>query len=133
MADDVAFRVTGLRELARAFKKAGDVDGPKAIRQANLAAARSIADAARPLLPVVTGRLQASLRPLATQRASRVVLGNARVPYAMAVHWGTGPRPGLRGPHNIKRRAVVWEARNRFAAEVRRQYERELGVVVGRI
>lgn len=71
-----------------------------------------VADA-RPRLPVRTGRLAKTMRPLSTQTAGRVVLGSARTPYAQAVYWGTGPRPGKRGPHNIKRHRVMHEALDR--------------------
>jgi hypothetical protein len=133
VADDVAFRVEGLREFITALRRATDVEVPKAIRQANLSAAKTIADAARPQLPVRSGALQGSLRPLATQQASRVVLGNARVPYANAIHWGTGPREGQRGPHNIKGRPVLWLARQRFAEQVRAEYEKQLREILRRV
>lgn len=133
MADDVAFKVEGLQQLITALRRAEDVDTPKAIREANLHAAQTIADAARPLLPELSGSLQRSLRPLATQRAARVALGNAKTPYANAVHWGTGPREGLRGPHNIKPRPVVWQTRQKFAEKVREEYEKEITAILRRV
>lgn len=48
-----------------------------------------------------TGWLASTWRPTGAKTVATVAFGGAVAPYANAVHWGTGPRPGLRGPHNI--------------------------------
>ena len=62
---DASFRVEGLDELRRAFRKI-DADLPKALRQENLTAAQIVATAALPNVPVYSGRLAASVRASAT-------------------------------------------------------------------
>lgn len=129
--DEPVIKVEGLTELRRTLKRLGD-DAAKQLREANLAAARTIVDSALPNVPVVSGRLRGSVKALASQTAARMKAGSAAVPYAAAVHWGTGPRPGLRGPHNIRRRAFLWDARERLAGEVRDRYERDLEALIDR-
>lgn len=60
--------------------------------------------------PRRSGSLAASWRPGATKTQAVVRFGNASVPYANAIHWGTGPRPGKRGPHNIPGRQFATSA-----------------------
>lgn len=129
--DEPVIKVEGLTELRRTLKRLGD-DAAKQLREANLAAARTIVDSALPNVSVVSGRLRGSVKALASQTAARMKAGSAAVPYAAAVHWGTGPRPGLRGPHNIRRRAFLWDARERLAGEVRDRYERDLEALIDR-
>jgi hypothetical protein len=51
--------------------------------------------------PRRSGMLGASWRPGSAKTQAVVRFGGSAVPYANAVHWGTGARPGKRGPHNI--------------------------------
>lgn len=129
---DIDLRVEGLRDLNRTLKKIAD-DAPKVLKEANLKAARLIVADALPRVPVGTspydrhpGALKASIKALATPTTARMKAGSAAVPYAPAVHWGTGPREGQKGPHNIKRNAFLWDAREKLLREVRDQYEKEL-------
>lgn len=132
MADDLGIQVEGLSELRRTLKRFAD-DAPKAMREANLAAARTVIAAALPNVPVRSGALKRTIKPLASATAARMKLGGTNaVPYAAAVHWGTGPRPGLRGPHKIRRRAFLWDARQSLSREVRDQYERDLEALITR-
>lgn len=100
-------QVRGAKQLRRTLKKAGvDVKQLKAINleAAQIAAAAAVARApiggpyqrrgrGRPRAP---GRLKASVRPFATQRAGVIRAGSAaRVPYAGPIHWGW-PRRGIR-------------------------------------
>jgi HK97 gp10 family phage protein len=136
VADEITIKVEGLRDLNKTLKRLAD-DAPKALRQANLAAAKAIVAEALPHVPVGTsqydrhqGALKKSVKALASATASRMKAGSAAVPYAPAVHWGTGPRPGLKGPHNIKRNAFLWNARQRLLKEVRDEYEKELEALI---
>lgn len=52
--------------------------------------------------PRRSGQLAASWRPGSSKTQATVKFGGARVPYANAIHWGVGARPGQRGPHNIR-------------------------------
>lgn len=93
-------KVRGAKQLRRTLKKAGvSVKDLKAINleAAQIAAAAAVARApvggpyrrrgrGRPRAP---GRLKASVRPYATQRAGVIRAGSkSRVPYAGPIHWG---------------------------------------------
>ncbi len=105
-------QVTGIREL-RAALKAAEGHLPSELRKGLNEVANLIVVDARPHIPVRTGRLAGTLRARSTQTAAQVVLGTARTPYAQAVYWGTGPRTGMRGPHNIKAHRVMHESLDR--------------------
>lgn len=59
-------------------------------------AAKLIAEAVRPLIPKQSGRLASGL----TVAGGEVRIGGVR--YAGPIEFGVGPRPGMRGPHNIR-------------------------------
>ena len=104
MSDGDRVQVEGARELRAALDRlALDLDD---FTEAHAAVAVLIEDAARPRIRSRSGRLAASGRASGTKTAAVLAYG---VVYANAVHWGTGPRPGRRGPHNI--------APNRFASD----------------
>lgn len=85
MADQV--HVLGGRELRRTLKRAG-LDMKK-LTQANREAANTVAAAAVATAPARSGRLKASVRAGATQRAGVVRAGRkGTVPYAGPIHWG---------------------------------------------
>ena len=102
--------VTGLREVQRAIRLVGDTELKGALRDANRGLAQQVVRKALPKVPVKTGRLRKSVRALASQNSAVVKAGTAAVPYAAAQHWGVGPRPGRRGPHNIKARPFLRDA-----------------------
>lgn len=85
--------VEGGRRLRSSLKKAG-VD-MKRLSAINRKAATMVANAARPATPRLTGRLAASVRAGATQRAGVVRAGRKSLPYAGPIHWGW-PRRGIR-------------------------------------
>lgn len=91
--------VEGMAELRAAFRKlGGDMEE---FRQVNAQVAGWVGPQAAQAAPRQSGMLAASWRPSGTIAAATIRFGGAAVPYANAVHWGTGPRPGRRGPHNI--------------------------------
>lgn len=119
-------QVTGIRDLRAALKTA---EGrlPSELRKGLNEVANIIVVDARPRIPVgPTGRLAKSLRARSTQTAAQVVLGTARTPYAQAVYWGTGPRAGQRGPHNIKAHQVMHESYDRNLAPITNALRRVL-------
>jgi hypothetical protein len=101
MAKRATVEVEGARQLRATLKKAGaQLEDFKEIhRQVGVYVEREAAHRA----PRRSGALAASGRPGAAKTQATIRFGGARVPYANAVHWGTGPRAGLRGPHNIRR------------------------------
>ena len=89
--------VEGVKDLRRDLK-ALDKALPKELTKALKAAAEEVLPTARALAPKRSGRLAASLR--ASGAGNRASI-RSRLPYANAVHWGTGTRPHRTGPHNI--------------------------------
>ena len=86
MAKSDSIRVRGLNEAVRALKVIGVP--AKEISQAGFEAGQVVADEARTLVPVKTGKLKNSIRVAKQQRAIVVRAGGARVPYANPIHWG---------------------------------------------
>lgn len=91
--------VRGARELRRTLKNLGDDLGDFTDVHARIGTLVGREGAAR--VHSRTGALAGSARPAKSKTAAAVRFGGARLPYAGAVHWGTGARPGRRGPHNI--------------------------------
>lgn len=122
--------IRGLPELRSGLKAISD-QAPKELRKANLDAAKAVVARALPNVPVRTGKLRQSVKALATERAARMKAGGTvAVPYAPAVHWGTGSREGQRGPHNIKPNPFLWNARETLAKEMKADYEKVLEGVI---
>jgi HK97 gp10 family phage protein len=117
--------VEGARELQARIRELGDAGLRKELRDANKSVAQIVVDAALPNVPVgKTGNLQRSVKASGTQTSAYGKAGSpARVPYAAAIHWGTGPRPGTRGPHNITGRPFLWDAADQTINRAVREYE----------
>ncbi len=96
---DPVVRVDGARELRVALKQLGD--DLEDFKDIHAQVGGLVIAAARARIRSRSGRLAASGRPGAAKTNATIRFGGARVPYAGAVHWGTGARRGLRGPHNI--------------------------------
>ena len=79
-------RVEGLKRLRATMRKAS-LDMTQ-LRDLNRAAASRVAVVARNSTPRRSGRLAASLRSSASQRAGTVKAGRKSIPYAGVVHWG---------------------------------------------
>lgn len=79
-------RVEGAKMLRRTLKKSGA--DMKKLSAVNRKAATVVANAAKPTTPRLTGKLAASVRTGATQRAGIVRAGRKTIPYANAIHWG---------------------------------------------
>lgn len=81
--------VTGTSELRRLLRKVESKDINKALREANKGAANVIAERAKELVPVSSGRLKKSIGSRASQSSGSIKAGSAgRVPYAGPIHFG---------------------------------------------
>lgn len=97
----------------------------KELRVPGLAAATRVAVEARSLVPVASGDLRGTIRPLASQRGAKVAAGNARVPYAGVTEWG-GTTPKRNHAGRTKRRPAqrfLGRAVERTRDDVVRIYE----------
>lgn len=116
-----SIRVEGAANLRRTLKKAGyDV---KKFSQVNRAAAQVVASASKSTAPKRTGRLAASIRAGATQKAGVIRAGRKTVPYANPIHWGWFKR-GIRPNPWLSRTAQATEP------QWRSQYERHMDDIV---
>ncbi|CAB0660738.1 hypothetical protein [Corynebacterium diphtheriae] len=102
--------VEGAARLRRTLKKAGgDLDD---LKEANRRAAKAIKPIAEGMAPVLTGRLQASIRVGATRKAGILRAGRKTVAYAGPVHWGW-PAHGIKANPFMSNAAIrnqhVWE------------------------
>lgn len=109
--------VTGLMELARDAKLAGDVAVPRAMRLSNLEIAKEVANKGRAGAPVGKaadgdahpGMLAGSVRGTASPMSASVVAGGPKQPYTQAVHWGW-PKHNITANPFLKRGAAGVEA-----------------------
>lgn len=115
MASQPGVKVEGLKGLVRALKRAEADDLLALLKAANAEAAKDVEQTARPLAPVLTGRLVGSLRSSGTARAGVVRLGKASVPYAQPIHFGWPKR-------HIQPQPFLYEALDRRIEEVTRLY-----------
>ena len=83
----VQVKVEGMWEFRKALR-AVDTEFPKQLRKGLNTVAEQVADEAATRVPVRSGGLKASIRPLSTQSEGRVVMGRARVPYAGWIEFG---------------------------------------------
>lgn len=103
------------------------------IKRLNLDAAKMVEREAKDRVPVQSGKLQQSIRSSGQVGKGVVRVGNARVPYAMPIHWGwaTRPRkkwgtPGRVGGGPIAGNPFLTDALDAKRPEIVRLYAREL-------
>lgn len=126
MPSGMRVEVEGVSGLARALRKAGDEESRQFLLDANREAAKTVENAAAPLIPRRTGKLSASLRSTGTAKGGVVMLGKARVPYAGPLHFGwfkRGIRPGL----------WLFSALDRRRGEVEEIYFKRLDELLARV
>lgn len=87
--------IVGAQELASTFGRASRQVSDLSEPDTDLA--QQLKGQAARRAPRRTGRLAASGRVV----GAVVTFGNANVDYAIPANFGTGPRVGLRGPHNV--------------------------------
>lgn len=83
---DAGIKVVGLNEAIRTLKLLGTPGAE--IAKAGQESADLIANEARTLVPVKSGKLKGSIRTAKLQRRVVVRAGGTRVPYANPIHWG---------------------------------------------
>ena len=128
-AGGTVVQVEGLRQLRAALNQLGDDLGD--MSEVNSRVGSIVIGAASPRVHSRSGSLAGSGRAGTAKTRAVVRYGGARIPYANAVHWGTGPRRGLRGPHNIAPNTFVVDAAHAteptwvdlFMAEVERRID----------
>jgi hypothetical protein len=86
MAEQAGIKVAGLKQAIKALQAVG-VPADE-IKTANANAAELVLAAARPLVPVRSGRLVGTLRVGKALNKATVSAGRASVPYANPIHWG---------------------------------------------
>lgn len=136
MPKGMRIEVEGVSSLARAMRKAGDEGSREFLLAANKEAAATVETAARPLVPVRTGSLVASLRSTGTAKGGVVLIGKARVPYAGPIHFGwfaarTWGRTVARRP--IRPQPFLFDALDRRRGEVEEIYYQRLDELLARV
>lgn len=109
--------VSGLKELARDAKVAGDTAVPAAMRLSNLEIAKEVAAKGRAGAPVGkasegdshSGALAGSVRGTAGVATASVLAGGPKQPYAQAIHWGW-PKHNITANPFLQRGAAGVEA-----------------------
>lgn len=80
-------RVEGARQMRRALKAAGD--GLDELKDAHQEAARIVLAEADQRVPRRSGALAATGRVNRAASKASILYGNAKVPYAPPIHWGS--------------------------------------------
>lgn len=83
-----AVQVEGMDELRKGLRHINDVGLNQAYKDANKEIADEIVQRALPNVPVLTGKLKASVKAFGNLSGALGKAGNAAVPYAAAIHWG---------------------------------------------
>lgn len=94
--------VEGLRELSKAIRDLEDKELKKGLRQANLEAAKVVADGARSKVPIRSGRARASVKPSAGQKFASIRAGGNRAAYFGWLDFGGTRRPREMKPSRRK-------------------------------
>lgn len=121
------FAVDGARELRRQLKAVqSGIDGMKEVHRET---AELVGDRAADLVPVRTGRLQATIRASGQAAGAVVRAGFASVPYAGPIHFGWPTRPnsdkGWRGGPIVPQ-PFLYDALDDRHDEVIRMYEQRV-------
>lgn len=117
-------QIEGLKELQRELNKLG-ADAKNDMKPAHQEAAKTVAEASRPLAPVLTGRLAESLRASATKTSGRVRAGNVSVPYAGPIHFGWPARA-------IRANPFIYHALDERRADVVALYDKRMGEIIAK-
>lgn len=122
-ATKTAIEVKGLRKLNKTIKTLADEGLNETLKATNKEAAETVATAAKPRVPRLTGLLAATLRTSATVRNGAVRVGNARIPYAKPIHFGWPKR-------NISPNPFLYSALDDRKYEIERLYQERVGDVL---
>lgn len=117
--------IEGLREVQRALKGLAE-DSREDMKETHRKAGEIVAAAAKPLAPVLTGRLSATIQSSPTKYQGRVRIGRgASVPYAGPIHFGWPAR-------RIAPQPFVYDALDSRREEVKQQYEQRMNELITR-
>jgi hypothetical protein len=118
-------QVRGAKKMRKELKAAGlDL---KDLREPHASASRTVALAARPDTPRLTGRLASTVRSSGTRTAGIIRAGNSvAVPYAGPIHWGWPAR-------NIKAQPWIYDAAERTQPQWLKDFEAEMNDALGRV
>jgi HK97 gp10 family phage protein len=118
-------QIEGLREMQRDLKKLNTACRED-MKETHRAAGDIVAVAAKPLAPVLTGRLSATIVSSPTKYQGRVRIGKgASVPYAGPIHFGWPAR-------RIAPQPFVYEALDGRRDEVKHTYEKKISQLITR-
>jgi HK97 gp10 family phage protein len=117
--------IEGLKEIQRALKGLAE-DSREDMKETHRKAGEIVAAAAKPLAPVLTGRLSATIVSSPTKYQGRVRIGRgASVPYAGPIHFGWPAR-------RIAPQPFIYEALDGRREEVKQQYEQRINELIER-
>lgn len=126
MAVTEQVRIDGLNDVLRDLRRLKERDTLKAIRQANLDAAKLVAEQGKIEAPRRSGRLAASVGARATQKSGSVKAGSpSRVPYAGPIHFGWFRR-------HIRPNPFLYRAVDKRIGEVFAAYTKQLDQAIER-
>lgn len=84
---DVSVKITGLRELGRAFRQM-DVDLPKELKAEFLPVAQRVVGVVQQRMPHRSGRAQGSVKARASARGASIAAGGRAAPYYQWLDFG---------------------------------------------
>ena len=117
-------RIEGLYEVQRQLTLLGKAARDD-MKPAHLKSAELVVKSAKPMAPVVTGKLQESLRPIARQRAGIVRAGNVSAPYAGPIIFGWPARA-------IKANPFVYDAADARKQEIVNIYSKRMDELIAK-
>lgn len=117
--------IEGLREVVRDLRALGN-DSREDMKETHRKAGEIVAAAAKPLAPVRTGALSATITSSPTKYQGRVRIGRgASVPYAGPIHFGWPAR-------RIAPQPFVYDALDGRRDEVKETYEKRMSELIER-
>jgi HK97 gp10 family phage protein len=115
--------ITGVKEVINDLRALSQ-DSREEMKETHRRAGDIVAAAAKPLAPVLTGRLSSTITSSPTQYQGRVRIGRGdSVPYAGPIHFGWPAR-------RIRPQSFVYEALDSRREEVLQTYERRLNDLI---
>jgi len=118
-------QIEGLKEVMKDLR-ALSTDSREDMKDTHRRAGDIVAAAAKPLAPVLTGRLSSTITSSPTQYQGRVRIGRGQsVPYAGPIHFGWPAR-------RIAPQSFVYDALDSRREEVLQTYERRMNDLIDR-
>lgn len=115
--------IDGLRDVLRDLKNLAE-DSREDMKETHRQAGEIVAAAAKPLAPVLTGKLAATIASSPTKYQGRVRIGRgASVPYAGPIHFGWPSR-------RIAPQPFVYDALDGRREEVKQTYEKRINELI---